>query len=257
MSTASTARKPLIAVFPRIEERSNHNGMAVLCQAEVMEAITRCGGIPVIVQPVSDPADLAEYVERFDGFFVPGGVPDLDPSLYGEERIPECGDRDEVRDRFETALIPLIVAADKPIMGICRGCQAINVSLGGTLWQDLPVQVQAFMDEETPRIRHLQPRPFEPASHTVQVQGGTLMARVFGLGEQGGELAVNSVHHQSVKNLAPGLVVNATAPDGVVEGIEMPGKRFVIGYQWHPEMMWATCEEQMAPFRALVEAARG
>ena len=255
--SASTARKPLIAVFPRLEERANNNGMAVLCQAEAMEAIQRCGGIPVIIPPVSDPADLAEYVERFDGFFVPGGVPDLDPSLYGEERIPECGPRDEVRDAFETALIPLVVAADKPIMGICRGCQAINVSLGGTLWQDLPVQVQARMPEDAPRIGHLQPRPFEPASHTANVLGGTLVARVFGLGGEGGELAVNSVHHQSVKELAPGLAASAFAPDGIVEGIEMPGKRHVVGYQWHPEMMWATREEQLAPFAALVEAARG
>ena len=250
------------------------------------------GGLPVVLSETTEPAELARYVETFDGFVVPGGG-DIDPARYGAERLPECGPAEEGRDDFELALVPLVVEADKPLFGICRGNQLLNVALGGTLWQDIPSQLGTLPtpdgeDEDlsagraaeqfraTGRISHDQGRPFDTLVHDVAVQPGTLLANILegapaqvatapsavqapapGAGVAPLDLAhvmVNSLHHQSVRDVAPGLVVNAVAPDGVIEGVELPGKRFVLAVQWHPEMSWPFDGPSARLFKAFVSA---
>lgn len=283
--TPESARVPLIGICPRTEERSKRNGQAVLAQKMLVDGIKAAGGLPVVLSETTDPAELARYVATFDGFVVPGGG-DIDPARYGAERLPECGPAESGRDDFELALVPLIVAADKPLFGICRGNQVLNVALGGTLWQDIPSQLGTLPtpdgeDEDlsarraaeqfraTGRISHDQGRPFDTLVHSVAVQPGTLLARIMegapaqaigqapasdGAPLDPAHLMVNTLHHQSVRDVAPGLVVNATAPDGVVEGVELPSKRFVLSVQWHPELLWTFDGPSMRLFQAFVAA---
>ncbi len=283
---AASRARPLIAVCPRTEERAKNNGPAIVAQLMLIQGIQRAGGIPVVLSETTDADDLRRYVEMFDGFLVPGGA-DVDPSFYGHERMEECGPVEGNRDAFECALIPRVIEADKPLFGICRGNQVVNVALGGTLWQDLPSQLGTARTpqhedvEQTARlaaelartglIAHDQGRPFDALTHEVVVEPGTLLAKIIGgeagTGQAAGEtgpagaidlahLMVNSLHHQAIRDVAPGLTVNAVAPDGTVEGIELSGKRFVLAVQWHPEMLWPFDAASMRLFEAFVAACR-
>ena len=167
-----------------------------------------------------------------------------------------------MRDDFELALLPRIIEADKPLFGICRGNQMLNVALGGSLWQDIPSQPESTPVEVDVPIRHSNDHPFDLIAHSVAVQEGTLLARVVGpAADRAGldleALPVNSLHHQSVKRLGRGLTVNALAPDGTVEGLELADRRFVLSVQWHPEFLWEHDPVSMALLQALVDASRG
>ena len=165
--------------------------------------------------------------------------------------LPRSGPRDvhwtvttkDRRTAFELAITKGAAAADKPVLGICGGQQLLNVALGGTLIQHIPDEVEGA-------LVHEQPNPRTEAGHTVRITRGSLLHRVTGAEE----LPVNSAHHQAVKDLAPSLVVDAVAPDGVIEGIEAPARRFVIGVQWHPE--YAISEGDTRLFAAFIAAAR-
>jgi len=157
---------------------------------------------------------------RCDGFLFSGGG-DIDPPLFGEEKIPACGKVCRNRDEFELTLLKEVSRLDKPVLGICRGVQTIAVFYGGTLWQDLPFQTGSA--PETHR-----PENYRPC-HTVTIESGTRLARILGAGEH----TVNSWHHQSVKDTA--LTVSARSPDGLIEAVERPESSFVVGVQWHPE----------------------
>lgn len=251
------AVKPLIGVLPRIEQRAEGRGLAEFMQIDVADGIVHAGGIPVVLGCTSNPDALERYLGMCDGFLVPGGL-DIDPSLYGQERIEGCGPSWPARDEFESHLIPAIVAADKPILGICRGHQAFNVMCGGTLWQDLATQPVETVGGDGNRLNHLVP-DHHVLSHRVRVVEGTLLAGILagaGLVDPDGTTLVNSVHHQSVRRLGEGLVPNVFATDGVVEGVEMPGKRFALSVQWHPESLWRDDPRWLALFRAFVAACR-
>lgn len=147
---------------------------------------------------------------------------------------------------MEQALVKAALAADKPILGICRGMQSLNVALGGTLHQD----IKAARPDAS--LQHVQGRPFDMPAHMVEIVEGSLLEQCVGATR----LGVNTIHHQSVDKLGEGLVVNAISPDdGIIEGIEMPGARFVIGVQWHPEHMWRLRPHSKRLFKALVDAA--
>ena len=300
--------RPLIALLPRIEDRSNGNGQGIVSQLCLTQAVQRAGGTPVVVTPTTDAAELARYVETFDGFLIPGGG-DVDPARYGQARMPACGPVEPGgRDAFECALVPLVVAADKALLGICRGNQVMNVALGGTLWQDLPSQLGTHPepDGEDPHaaarlaregsIAHSQGNSADLPTHEVACVAGTRLERIVAGSDSfaarllardgaceravtsGGEtdaavrapeaplvnspadpahLLVNSFHHQAVRDVAPGLVANAFAPDGVVEGLEKPDARFVLSVQWHPESLWWVDPAAFAIFQAFVDAAAG
>lgn len=179
--------------------------------------------VPVILPLVTDERVIYSYAELFDGFLFTGGV-DLDPQLYGEERLPECGEIDRERDVFELALARAVVETKKPAFGICRGIQTMNVVLGGTLWQDIHSQCcgegksHCVKDEEN--IPH----------HTVRVSGC--------LRELVGQdvITTNSYHHQSVKKLGEGLCAVGVSNEGLTEAVVHESLPFYRAVQWHPEM---------------------
>jgi putative glutamine amidotransferase len=206
-----------------------------------LRAIELAGGLPVVLPPLSGDA-LEPLVEHLTGICLSGG-PDLGPEVYGQERHPELGPTEDDVDRFELALARIAWRRGLPLLAICRGAQALNVVRGGTLVQHLP-------DLDDDSIQHRQERPGDQLTHAIEIERGSLLARV--MGTRAAE--VNSFHHQAVESLGSGLRVVARAPDGVIEGIEAPGRGYVLGVQWHAECV-AELPEQAALFEGLVEAA--
>ena len=233
-------KKPVIGLVPIVDPAQNRYGMT----PAYCKAVEGAGGLPLMLPLTADSDDLAQLVELCDGILFTGG-PDIHPARYGEETLPACGTIVPERDAMEDALLQAALAADKPVLGICRGIQVLNVSLGGTLWQDLPSQYG-----ET--VGHSQPEPYDQPCHAVTVLADTPLAAL--LGE--GEIAVTSRHHQAIKELADPLRAMATSPDGLVEAVWMPGKRFVWGVQWHPESIFSTSPESQKLFAAFVEQCR-
>jgi putative glutamine amidotransferase len=191
-----------------------------------------------------EPDDAGAYLDRIDGLIVTGGGFDVDPALFGAPtRHPSVKTKDR-RTAFELAAAQGALERDMPVLGICGGQQLLNVALGGTLIQHIP-------DEVPNALPHRQPNPRDEPGHVVQIVAGTLLRRIAGADR----LAVNSAHHQAVKAAGLGIVVDAIAEDGVVEGIEDPRRRFCIGVQWHPEFALSDGDRRI--FRAFVEAAGG
>ncbi|MEO7244347.1 MAG: gamma-glutamyl-gamma-aminobutyrate hydrolase family protein [Rubrivivax sp.] len=170
---------------------------------------------------------LHRYAEVLDGLLLQGGT-DIAPESYGETPLAPDWQGDRVRDRYERDLIDRFVQAGKPVLGICRGCQMINVALGGTLIQDLPTQRPGGL------TTHLDTRHYEHNMHELLIEPGTSLAALYP-GVTGAR--VNSIHHQAVKDLGRGLHVQARAPDGTVEAIRWDGPSYLFGMQWHPEFM--------------------
>lgn len=185
-------------------------------------AVIEAGGLPVALPHAPELA--AEYLGLIDGLLVTGGAFDVDPALWGGGAPHPKVTLKPGRTDFELAATRDALAKDKPVLGICGGQQLLAVALGATLHQHIP-------DEAPSSIQHEQPNPRTEPGHEVEVAPGTLLARV----TQRARMAVNSAHHQAVKAVPAGLVVNARAPDGLIEGIEAPGHRFALGVQWHPE----------------------
>jgi len=211
---------------------------------ELVRAILAAGGRPYLL-PSALPLDtLPEVLSEFDGLFISGGG-DIHPDYFGGEMHPSVDGIDRERDEFELALCREAVAMDKAILGICRGQQVLNVAMGGNLVVDIPSELlDAGRHQWWPNFQRGR------LSHSVQVEKGSQLAGIMG----GTEFLVNSLHHQSVKDPGKGLKVVATAPDGVIEALEMPGKRFVVSVQWHPE--WLPEHEPMRRiFKAFVEAS--
>ncbi|MBQ4424790.1 MAG: gamma-glutamyl-gamma-aminobutyrate hydrolase family protein [Lachnospiraceae bacterium] len=210
---------------------------------DYLRFIEKAGGIPVILPTTDDFEKARTLWARMDGFVLSGGH-DVDPSLYGEEKRPSCGNTFPKRDLYEKELLRFAMENGKPVLGICRGIQLINAALGGSDHQDL---------EEDGFRKHSQfDIPRNMASHTVQLREGSPLEAIFGKRE----LGVNSFHHQAVKDLAPGLTADAVSEDGVIEALHIPGQPFLLAVQWHPEMM-ADSEEQAKLAQALIRACRG
>ncbi len=185
-------------------------------------AVSDTGGIPI---PLTHVMDLVEpYLDLIQGLIVTGGNFDVDPSLYGAADKHETVMTKHNRTSFEWAITEGAIKRHMPILGICGGEQLLNVILGGTLIQHIP-------DAVPNPLEHEQPNPRDEAGHSVSVKEGTLLHRVVGTEE----MHVNSAHHQAVDRLAPGCVLNAIAPDGVIEGFEYPAHPFCLGVEWHPE----------------------
>jgi putative glutamine amidotransferase len=204
------------------------------------DAVARAGGLPM---PLPHEPDLAaEYLARIDGLLITGGAFDVDPSLFGAATRHATVKTKDRRTAFEYAITRGAIEADKPVLGICGGQQLMNVVLGGTLIQHIPDEI------ENP-LPHEQPNPRTEPGHNVRIVAGTLLHRVV----KELELPVNSAHHQAVKDVGEGVVVNAVAPDGVIEGIEDPRRRFVIGVEWHPEYSISPGDDRI--FDAFIRAA--
>ena len=209
---------------------------------DYIDALRRCNACPLIVptgKADGFPGDLFEIV---DGILLPGGA-DVDPALYGEEPHPAIEYFDPEQDVFHIATALEAISRDLPLLGICRGEQILNVALGGTLHQDLPSLRQNLVCRHQQAKRH-------NATHSVLAEENSLVASLFGA-----RFRTNSFHHQAVKTLGDGLVVTARASDGIIEAVEMKEKTFVIGVQWHPEMLVAGGDGMLPLFRRFLEAA--
>ncbi len=238
--------KPLIAIIANqydFAEKVFHNHPATYVPQFYIDAVYAAGGTPVIL-PLVDREDAGKYVEHFDGFLLTGGQ-GASPFLYGEEPQPLMGQTSLRRDEFELDIIQAVRATEKPILGVCRGMQMLNVGLGGTLWQDL-----AYRKE--PVIKHMQvPTPDTQASHYVDLTEGTYLSAALGKTH-----LVNSLHSQALKDVAAGFTVIARAHDDVVEAVQSNDPRHrIFGVQWHPEMLYTEDQAQLAPFKHLVALA--
>ena len=207
-------------------------------------AVERAGAVPVILPPLhGDAIDL--LVSRLDGLLLTGG-PDLDPHTYGAEPHDALGPTEREIDVFELALIDSAERHGLPVLAICRGMQALNVSRGGTLVQDLPTEYDGALP-------HRQDEPGRIPTHEVRLARGSRIAAVVGAAN----ISVNSFHHQAVERLGDGLRAVGWAPDGVIEAIEDPRREFMIGVQWHAESLAETEPVQADLLEAFVTAASG
>lgn len=192
-------------------------------------AATMVGAVPWMIPLLDDDLmTLREIYERLDGLLIPGGV-DINPAEYGEAVRPECGNLDPARDRVELQLARWAIEDGKPILGLCRGHQIINVALGGSMWQDLASQKPSFDKHD-----FFPTAGFERdhLAHDVDVVAGSRLSQLL----ESTRVPVNSMHHQGIKTLGRDLVVSATADDGLIEAIEGTTDAFCIGVQWHPEV---------------------
>ncbi len=213
-----------------------------------IQALVSAGGLPWLIPPLDEETALRAIAQRLAGLLLTGGV-DIDPSCYGEEPCALCDRSDPPRDRTELTLIRWALDERKPVLGICRGIQAINVACSGTLYQDIPTQRpgaikhDCFAGPATGCTR-------DYLAHAVRVEPGSRLARLLATDH----CSVNSMHHQGIKQLAPGLVATAFAPDGLIEGVEMVD-RFVVGVQWHPEELTEAQEPMRRLFAGFIAAA--
>ncbi|MBI3932673.1 MAG: gamma-glutamyl-gamma-aminobutyrate hydrolase family protein [Acidobacteria bacterium] len=207
---------------------------------DYVRSVEKAGGLPLVLAPTS-PADVPDLLGHCQALIMTGGS-DVDPALYGQEPHPKLGRVFRERDEFEIALCREALERDLPILAICRGHQVLNVATGGTLIQDIPSVVSGAADHD-PRTERWE------TAHEVRILPGTRLREILGKDR----VAVNSFHHQAVGDLGRGLVASAVSEsDRIVEGIEVPDRRFAVGVQWHPEGFWREEEGFHSLFAALV-----
>ncbi len=230
--------KPVIGLVPLVDESKDSFWML----PGYMEGIKAAGGIPVML-PLTDDADtIRQLLDSVSGILLTGGH-DVDPEVYGETAIPECGTPCRERDAMEAELLKQALEKDTPVLGICRGIQFLNAYLGGTLYQDLPSQRPSDTD-------HHQNPPYDVPVHKVNIEKSSKLYKLLGTDT----LEVNSYHHQAIRDKAESLKTMAVSEDGLTEAVEMPGKRFVWALQWHPEFSYKTDEYSRKIFEEFVRA---
>lgn len=235
-------KKPVIGLTPSHDTAKDDLTM----RPTYLRAIKAAGGIPVILPLEISGDELLQLTALMDGVLFTGG-PDVHPFYFDQQTQAHCGNVSLKRDRMELELLTAVMAAQKPILGICRGIQIINIGLGGDIYQDLPSQ----FPEDFP-VAHQQPFDYTIPAHTVDVVKGTLLHSITGTDS----LKVNSMHHQAVRHIAPGLVVSGYAPNQLAESLEKPDYPYLVAVQWHPEYLWSGDPAAMKLFQSFVDACR-
>jgi len=233
-------KKPIIGLTPQYDYERNR----VWIGPNYLDAIRTAGGIPILLPLNVNKEELAVAANICDGFLFTGG-PDISPFRFQEETIRQCGVVVPERDNMEEDLFTLAMESDKPILGICRGIQVLNVFLGGTLYQDIPAQLDSAF-----QLAHSQPSGNSVLSHSVKIENDSLLYQIVSKEY----MQVNSFHHQAIKGLAPSLLIAATAPDLLIESVYLPEKKFFLGVQWHPEHLFSSNEDALNIFKAFVNA---
>lgn len=239
-------RKPLIGctTYRKISDQSPPINIIGLMPA-YLDAIVAAGGVPVMIPLGLSGEDLREIVDQMDGILLPGGG-DIEPSVYQGNGHPTVSGIDGDRDRVEFVVARTAVSQRKPLLAICRGLQVLNVSLGGSLWEDVELLMPDAMHHE-----YVNSHPRNHLAHNVSIEPDSLLARQLGFTET----AVNSLHHQGIRQLADELRATAVAPDGLIEGVEVIDHPYAVGVQWHPENIIQNAPHMLELFRGLVEAA--
>ena len=228
-------KSPIIGVTPLWDAERK----SVWMLPDYLDGIKAAGGLPIVLPLEMTENDADQIVATCDGFLFTGGQ-DVAPELYGTKDATGTVVSSLERDKLETLLLEKALQADKPILGICRGFQFFNAFLGGTLWQDLPLQHPS-------EIVHKQGKPYNAPTHQVTLSGDLKTL----LGKE--TLEVNTLHHQAVKDLGNDLVPMALAPDGIIEAAQMTGRRFVWAVQWHPEYLFKTDPDSLTIFKHFVK----
>ena len=214
-----------------------------------VSALAAVGAAPVLVPLLDDNVALRAIYESLDGVFIPGGV-DMDPASYGEEKHELCGRTDLPRDRVELQLARWAREDGKPLLGVCRGMQVLNVVAGGTLHQDCTAHYpNSIKHDYYPTAGFAR----DYLAHDAAVVSGSRLHAIVGAES----IRINSMHHQGIERLGDGLTISATAPDGLAEALEGEGDAFLVGVQWHPEMLIDSDAGARALFRSFVEASAG
>ncbi len=212
-----------------------------------IDALVQAGAVPFLIPHPLDEPRLRKLYERLNGLMLPGGL-DVNPARYGEPKNDWCGSILPSLDEVELALARWAIDDGKPLLAICRGIQVLNVALGGTLYQDIKAQVPDAEKHDWSYPDY----PRDKLAHPVAVEPHTRLVRIL----DAASVQVNSLHHQSIKDLAPGLSISARAPDGIVEGVEAEAHPFALGVQWHPEELVRGDAGARRLFGALVEACQ-
>lgn len=233
-------KKPLIGLTPQYDYERNR----IWIGPNYMDAVRAAGGVPILLPLLIDKEELAVAADSCDGFLFTGG-PDISPFRFREETIQGCGVVIPERDKMEEDLFHIAMESNKAILGICRGIQIFNVFLGGTLYQDIPIQ----LGKDT-LIAHSQPSGNAVLSHSVAIEKESLLFSILAKKY----IQVNSFHHQAIKDLAPSFEVAGTSPDSLIEAVYLRDRRFVLGVQWHPEHLFRTDEDSYKIFTAFVHA---
>ena len=230
------SKRPVIGVIPLFDYNKTSYWMLPGYFGGLIEA----GGLPVMLPLTSDSADIEQITSMCDGFLFTGGQ-DVDPKLYSARKTGACGECSPERDVMEGLLLKRAMEADKPILGICRGIQFINAALGGTLWQDIPSQ---FSDS----VPHCQKPPYDIPVHEVDIESDSPLYDLL----KTDILPVNSYHHQGICKLSSSLLPMAKAPDGLIEAVYAPNKKFLWAVQWHPEFSYLKDKNSRFIFREFV-----
>ncbi|HXR65501.1 MAG TPA: gamma-glutamyl-gamma-aminobutyrate hydrolase family protein [Ktedonobacteraceae bacterium] len=208
-----------------------------------VHAVEDAGGLPILIPMLRDLHNLEDLLPRLDGILFSGGI-DMQPSLYGEQKLVQTDDFDPLLDEFEIMVANWALQEDIPILGVCRGMQLLNVVLGGNLYQDIASQRADSLEH---RRRDL---PRTALTHAVNIEAGSLMEQVLGTNQ----VRINSLHHQAVKEPGKGVRISGRADDGVAELLEVPSHRFLLAIQGHPDEIYGQVEPFSKLFKAFVQA---
>lgn len=229
--------KPVIGITSNIDSTTHS------LQNTYIQAVIDGGGVPFII-PTGVENDVQQITTLLDGLLITGGG-DINPLLFDEEPLPNLGNVTSERDSIEVELVKQMLVLDKPILGICRGHQVLNVAFGGTVYQDISSQI------DDPLLQHDQNAKRDHPSHTVHIQNGTILSSIVALEK----IVVNSFHHQALKDVPSPLIVSGKASDGIIEAIESTNHHFVVGVQWHPEALMKNADQvSMRLFKAYMKA---
>lgn len=229
--------KPIIGIT------SNIDSTAHTLQNTYIQAVIAGGGIPFVI-PTGLESDIQQITTLLDGLVISGGG-DLNPYLFNEEPLPQLGNVTPERDSIELELVKHMLTLDKPILGICRGHQVLNVAFGGTIFQDINSQ------SASPVLQHDQNAKREYQSHAVHIEEGTLLESI----AASNKIMVNSFHHQALKDVPSPLIISGKSSDGIIEAIESPDHHFVVGVQWHPEALMQNVDQvSMRLFKTYMKA---
>lgn len=234
-------KKPLIGVLPLYDGHRQNIWM----YPGYTDAIIKAGGIPLVLSLLAHQDAINELAEQLDGFLFTGGQ-DIHPEEYGQKPLSFLREFYPPRDFMEKKLLQAIMIRDKPVLGICRGLQLINTTLGGTLFQDVSEEMNRELN-----LLHRQLGHYQFPVHSVSIKENTLLQKIVKVKH----LKVNSMHHQGISLLSPRLLTNAISDDGLVEAVEIPELSFGLAVQWHPEFLWQESDQHFRIFEALIRAS--
>ena len=236
------SRKPVIGITTRMNVGSDR----FYLRKNYSEAVHHAGGIPVLLPLIPEAGYVRDLINSLDGVLLPGSNSDVDPHRYQQEPDPHLGPVMSCRDQTDWNLLQELFQQRKPLLGVCYGIQILNVFLGGTLWQDIAFQVDGS-------VKHSQDSAADYKSHSIEIKSGSVLFSLAGETKT----KVNSYHHQAIRTLAPPLEAVASAPDGIVEAVELKGSQHpVLAVQWHPEIGWESDQLSQKIFSWFVGKAR-